>query len=80
MGFSGADLQALVYNAHLQVVHSSIAAESGIDIKGSGADEEEIEYVALGGGKKGIVSRAEQSTIQRRVCHLFALFIYISLT
>ncbi|KZP11758.1 AAA-domain-containing protein [Athelia psychrophila] len=68
-GFSGADLQALVYNAHLEVVHSSIAADPGLDLKASGAgDEEDVEYVALGGEKgRGAVSRAEESAIQRRL-------------
>ncbi|KAF7970317.1 hypothetical protein HWV62_24390 [Athelia sp. TMB] len=68
-GFSGADLQALVYNAHLEVVHSSIAANPVLDLQASGeAEGEEVKYVALGGEKgRGAVSRAEESAIQRRL-------------
>jgi len=33
-GYSGADLQAVVYNAHLEVVHASI--DSAMEVKGKG--------------------------------------------
>jgi peroxin-1 len=70
-GFSGADLQALVYNAHLEVVHSSIAADSKVTTTG---EEEPIEYLVLGGGNgKSVTTRAEESSFQRRVI----LFIYL---
>lgn len=66
-GFSGADLQALVYNAHLEVVHSSIAANPELE-KASISDETLVEYTTLGGPEgKAVVSRAEESGIQRRV-------------
>lgn len=73
-GFSGADLQALVYNAHLEVVHTSIASDPILDAKPSGAgDDEEVQYIALGGEKgKGAVSRAEESAIQRRVWYFYS--------
>jgi peroxin-1 len=32
-GFSGADLQAMVYNAHLDVVHQSITSSSSLAAK-----------------------------------------------
>lgn len=65
-GYSGADLQSLVYNAHLQVVHASIDATS---TRRSGQeDEKRIRYVTLGGtGEQKIPSRAEESAIQKRV-------------
>jgi hypothetical protein len=66
-GFSGADLQALVYNAHLAVVHSSIAADPRLE-RAATSEEQPIEYVVLGGpGGKSVVSRAEESALQRRV-------------
>ncbi|KAH7922507.1 AAA-domain-containing protein [Leucogyrophana mollusca] len=73
-GFSGADLQALVYNAHLEVVHSSIGALSSTKVEdgkatGSGEDEKPIQYVILGGppGQSKALSRAEESKIQERL-------------
>lgn len=73
-GFSGADLQALLYNAHLEVVHASVgeitasapATESGNskDL----IDDAPIEYTLFGGpAQKTVASRAEQMTAQRRV-------------
>ncbi|KAI6043399.1 P-loop containing nucleoside triphosphate hydrolase protein [Pisolithus marmoratus] len=70
-GFSGADLQALVYNAHLRVVHAVIDASPalrrssrGID----GAEEQRVEYVMLGGsGEQKTLSRADESQMQKRL-------------
>jgi peroxin-1 len=68
-GFSGADLQAIVYNAHLEVVHSSIAANPGLE-RTTTSEGKPIEYVVLGGPEgKSIVSRAEESALQRRVSY-----------
>lgn len=71
-GYSGADLQALVYNAHLQVIHAFIDATPS---KRSGKEEErQIQYVTLGGtGEQKILSRAEDSAMQKRVCEFDAL-------
>ena len=73
-GFSGADLQALVYNAQLEVIHETIAATSlasGTEANGKRADlgEQPIEYVQLGGPDNGgkVKSRAEEAAFQRRV-------------
>lgn len=67
-GFSGADLQALVYNAHLEVVHSFIVTDAGLPSGERIKDEAPIEYVRLGSSpSSGITSRAEESAIQRRV-------------
>ncbi|KAH9946561.1 AAA-domain-containing protein [Amylocystis lapponica] len=79
-GFSGADLQALVYNAHLEVIHDTIASSSpekpsiGSNEKGVGnraePDTGTIEYTLLGeteSGGKRVVSKAEKSAFQRRV-------------
>lgn len=67
-GFSGADLQALIYNAHLEVVHATLADKrSNADGKGNGKGkgkakemessgdverEQRIEYVVLGGDEE----------------------------
>lgn len=72
-GFSGADLQALVYNAHLEVVHDTIAHPTAGSSKSkpngvSNEDEEPIRYTALGNDSRGrVLSRAEESAFQRRV-------------
>ncbi|KAI6106650.1 hypothetical protein EDD16DRAFT_1430541, partial [Pisolithus croceorrhizus] len=50
-GFSGADLQVLLYNAHLRVVHALIDAQPTPRRSGQGLGdvEEHVEYVTLGG-------------------------------
>jgi len=47
-GYSGADLQAVVYNAHLEVIHASIAPV--VEMKGKGKDK----------GKAGAVSKGPE--------------------
>ncbi|KAK0486176.1 P-loop containing nucleoside triphosphate hydrolase protein [Armillaria novae-zelandiae] len=68
-GFSGADLQALVYNANLEVVHSTIS----MDINGGNSsreDETPIEYTTFGGSKDKVVSsKAEKTALQKRVMY-----------
>ena len=72
-GFSGADLQALVYNAHLEVVHDTIAhptTDSSTSKPNgfSSEDAEPILYTVLGSDSQGrVLSRAEESAFQRRV-------------
>ena len=81
-GFSGADLQALLYNAHLEVVHASVgegpatsAASSNNISKTDRVDDTPIEYTFFGGpAQKTVKSRAEQMAAQRRVNKQFALF------
>jgi peroxin-1 len=72
-GFSGADLQALLYNAHLEVVHASVGE---ISVSGSTTgssdkdriDDAPIEYTLFGGpAQRTVASRAEQMATQRRV-------------
>lgn len=66
-GFSGADLQALIYNAHLEVVHSSIAIEPTLQSNMT-SEEQLVEYTAFGGSAaNSVISRAEDLAIQRRV-------------
>lgn len=72
-GFSGADLQALVYNAHLDAIHAGLSAseDSSASTKEGGAGEPaEIAHTAFGGtdeqaGK--VLSRAEQASVNKRV-------------
>ncbi|KAF9238473.1 P-loop containing nucleoside triphosphate hydrolase protein [Melanogaster broomeanus] len=67
-GYSGADLQALVYNAHLQVVHASIDAMPTTSRSAQLDEEKRIEYVVLGGtGENKTLSRAEESVVQKRL-------------
>lgn len=71
-GYTGADLQSLVYNAHLQVVHASIDAMS---TRRSGQEEKRIQYVTLGAtGEQKILPRAEESAMQKRVSEFDVLF------
>jgi len=75
-GFSGADLQALLYNAHLEVVHASVGETLASAPSSSGGDggssnnndDVPIEYTSFGGPAQNTVkSRAEQMAMQRRV-------------
>lgn len=82
-GFSGADLQALLYNAHLEVVHENIgggqisvstlpatATGSSGSSKDHLVDDTSIEYTSFGGpaqNNDAVKSRAEQMSAHRRV-------------
>lgn len=67
-GYSGADLQALVYNAHLEVVHASIASTQRNESSSGVAEDVSIKYTVLGGStEQKVASRAEEAALQRRV-------------
>jgi peroxin-1 len=67
-GFSGADLQALLYNAHLEVVHESINIELSPDQSTRMKEEEEpIEYVTFGPNSDTLKSREEEMSLEKRV-------------
>lgn len=79
-GFSGADLQALLYNAHLELVHASISGSSGTTSSADASDEP-VEYVSLGAvSKTGVKSRAEEVALQRRVMISPSLLYALRLT
>ncbi|KAF7362140.1 putative peroxisomal biogenesis AAA ATPase pex1 [Mycena venus] len=67
-GYSGADLQALLYNAHLEVVHSSIAS-TPLDERPSTRDEDTpIQFTVIGGGSQTkVTSKADEMALQRRL-------------
>lgn len=63
-----------MYNAHLEVVHESIAALPALDKPSTRDEEASVDFVVLGdrkNGKTGDLSRAEQSALQRRVSDTF---------
>lgn len=73
-GFSGADLQALVYNAHLDAIHETLtasesaAAEDASDQ--SKREDQDITYTSFGGTEvqaAKVLSRAEQASVNKRV-------------
>ena len=73
-GYSGADLQALVYNAQLEVIHETIAAASISESSSSAvADDSPIEYKVISGplGSQTVKSRAEEAAFQQRVRWFF---------
>ncbi|CDO70672.1 hypothetical protein BN946_scf184761.g10 [Trametes cinnabarina] len=81
-GFSGADLQALMYNAHLEVVHDTISSHPEESLSSSSGDakqsdassasnreaDEPVKYTVLGSkpGVGHVLSKAEESAFQRR--------------
>ena len=72
-GLTGADLQALLYNAHLEVVHDSIAAMDPTEGMTTKKDNDEpLEYFTFGGQPKTkALSKAEESAVQQRVNNTF---------
>lgn len=75
-GFSGADLQALLYNAHLDVIHASIAETAPSESADSNKnDEVPVKYTMFGAAKdRAVTSKAEETALQRRV-GLYLLFV-----
>ena len=74
-GFSGADLQALVYNAHLDAIHETLSATETAVAEGAdkgNREEQDVTYTAFGGTEKEVgkvLSRAEQASVNKRVSH-----------
>lgn len=64
-GFSGADLQALMYNAHLDGVHSALE-RTEMTAALAYSDDPPIRFVVLG-STGDTYSRAEQSALDTRV-------------
>ncbi|KIJ51215.1 hypothetical protein M422DRAFT_223669 [Sphaerobolus stellatus SS14] len=73
-GFSGADLQALIYNAHLEVVHSTLDNTSYREKERSDASHKsKLQYTSFGGDKEQkVLSRAEQDAVTRRLNTMLA--------
>ncbi|KAJ4483721.1 P-loop containing nucleoside triphosphate hydrolase protein [Lentinula aciculospora] len=66
-GFSGADLQALIYNAHLEVVNAAIVSSpSEMDLH-SNENERPLSYTTIGGQVKTKRSKAEESALQKKL-------------
>ncbi|CAK5281813.1 unnamed protein product [Mycena citricolor] len=68
-GYSGADLQALLYNAHLEVVHASIADTPASD-RGPAENEDEesrVLFTVIGGPGPETTTKAEDVALQRRL-------------
>jgi peroxin-1 len=79
-GYSGADLQALMYNAHLDAIHTGLNAASEEAGEGEGGKkdvDEEIKFVEIGvgaaenGKSGGVRSKAEQAVVNKRVSYPF---------
>lgn len=67
-GFSGADLHALLYNAHLDVIHSSISQLPLMTSVSNQADDKAIEYIVLGNSpNEPALTKAEEEALRRRV-------------
>ncbi|KAF5321496.1 hypothetical protein D9619_001501 [Psilocybe cf. subviscida] len=67
-GFSGADLQALLYNCHLDVIHLSLQDAPMAETKSKNSEEIPVKYIAIGGsGNKPLRSQAEETALQRRL-------------
>ena len=74
-GFSGADLQALLYNAHLEAIHESISAATEYkgetkEDKGAGGADGALKFTTIGGGGGGgnkTLSGAERQALARKL-------------
>ena len=67
-GFSGADLQlALLYNAQLEVVHSTISDSESLDV-GYTPEQTPLEYVVISPSEgKSVMTKEEEGALERRV-------------
>lgn len=63
-GFSGADLQAVIYNAHIEVVHTTLEHQSSDGPNDQ--NDEHLQYVVVGGTSLG-GSKAEEAALRNRV-------------
>jgi peroxin-1 len=80
-GFSGADLQALLYNAHLEVVHAAISAAAPVRDRKNGGEGPPLQYAIFGGvdGETHIKSKAEEAALQKRVrCEVGPMVIWLN--
>ncbi|CEL56526.1 Peroxisome biosynthesis protein PAS1 OS=Komagataella pastoris GN=PEX1 PE=3 SV=1 [Rhizoctonia solani AG-1 IB] len=70
-GFSGADLQALVYNAQLEVVHEELASKSQelTESLSTERNEDRVRVEVVGGA---VMTRAETAALERRVATMIA--------
>ncbi|KAF7321379.1 putative peroxisomal biogenesis AAA ATPase pex1 [Mycena kentingensis (nom. inval.)] len=66
-GFSGADLQALVYNAHLEAVNSSLSRSDVPTTVSSQPEEASMEFKVIGGAQRRVTSKADDMALQRRL-------------
>lgn len=76
-GYSGADLQAVLYNAHLACVHSNLTdtRKSSDETNGAELDGQDVDYIALGANRGGpnvyngvvVKSKAEKAQMTKRV-------------
>jgi peroxin-1 len=69
-GFSGADLQALVYNAHLDVIHTSIenTVASSSSKQSDSESSPSFEHTKIQASEKmTVMSQAEESKLVNRV-------------
>jgi hypothetical protein len=74
-GFSGADLQALIYNATLESIHSSLEPKS---ISLSQDLPPDITYTVLGAPLEKARSKADESAFQKQVTGAFVcLFAFL---
>ncbi|KAH6914246.1 peroxisome biogenesis factor 1 [Coprinopsis sp. MPI-PUGE-AT-0042] len=73
-GFSGADLQAILYNAHLDAIHSTLESATSSTDSSRGTEEKPVTYRVLGGphDQSVTMSRAEKSAFERRLQHIQA--------
>ncbi|KAG8905544.1 Peroxisome biosynthesis protein pex1 [Tulasnella sp. 403] len=70
-GYSGADLQAIIYNAHLEVVHETITLEEEQSLGNKARRElqgEGTTFTSFGGSpNQSVASRADESAVKRRL-------------
>lgn len=79
VGFSGADLQALLYNAHLDVIHASIVDMPSMSSNSHQSDDTPLEYTILGDSSaKSKLSKADEMALQRRVNANYHLHVNIA--
>ncbi|CAG8487760.1 12625_t:CDS:2 [Racocetra fulgida] len=68
-GYSGADLQALLYNAHLEAIHETIDSEKFLEKKTPSTNGRDMQFVCFSANSKNntTLTAAERSQLTERV-------------
>ncbi|CAB4388534.1 unnamed protein product [Rhizophagus irregularis] len=69
-GYSGADLQALLYNAHLKAIHEAIDTEKSLEKYKSNSDGNDMQFISLNAKSANTVTlltAAEKGQISQRL-------------
>ncbi|CAG8436460.1 4148_t:CDS:10 [Funneliformis mosseae] len=72
-GFSGADLQALLYNAHLEAIHEAIDSDKSLESSKSNSDGNDMQFVSFNSKSAQSTSKALTAAEKGQISQRLAL-------